>query len=467
MSVPVVSPLVELVRAARARATGRFTLASPAGGGLTVDLQGGAVVEVGGAPGLLSGVGVSGSGSLQRDLGAAVGAGVGFDKALGVACEALGRALVAAVEIPGAQGGFTPGASPAGAFPLPTSVTNLLSAAWRQHRGAEALQRALAPLQRHTVQLVEGQQAEGLDPTLTRLMQRAKTGPSVEELLAEAAAKGPARRDEVARGVELLVHLGLISLVAPVKVARPTPAAPPPTAAPAGPTPEELLTLARQLRVQSPLQALGLTETPAAEITREKVQSAFRAVANRHHPDRYSSQSDAHRAAAMEVFAALNEHSSALAEPAALQLEVEKLACAQRGEVWVSDMDKERAKVVIKRALAAEQARSFQNARDLAQEARALHPGSLEGALLSAYFRAVLKELPLPDALALIDGLTMPNDRLRAEAAYRAGRLFSLAERPNDARARFSRCVELNPNHTDAQRELRVLQRRGRPEPVK
>ncbi|MBK9365277.1 MAG: hypothetical protein IPN01_02990 [Deltaproteobacteria bacterium] len=262
MSVPVVSPLVELVRAARARATGRFTLASPAGGGLTVDLQGGAVVEVGGAPGLLSGVGVSGSGSLQQDLGAAVGAGVGFDKALGVACEALGRALVAAVEIPGAQGGFTPGASPAGAFPLPTSVTNLLSAAWRQHRGAEALQRALAPLQRHTVQLVEGQQAEGLDPTLTRLMQRAKTGPSVEELLAEAAAKGPARRDEVARGVELLVHLGLISLVAPVKVARPTPAAPAPPAAPAGPTPEELLSLARQLRVQSPLQALGLTETP-------------------------------------------------------------------------------------------------------------------------------------------------------------------------------------------------------------
>jgi tetratricopeptide (TPR) repeat protein len=464
MSVPALSPLVELVRASRARATGAFALSAPAGGGLTVVLQGGAVVEVGGVPGLLSGVGVSGSGSLQQDLGAAVGAGVGFDKALNVAGEALGRVLVAAVEIPGAQGGFTPGASPAGAFPLPISVTNLLSAAWRQHRGAEALQRALAPLQRHTIQLVEGQQADGLDPTLTRLMQRAKTGPSVEALLAEAAAKGPARRDEVARGVELLVHLGLVNLVAPVKAARPAVAAP---AAPAGPTPEELLSLARQLRVQSPLQALGLTETPAAEITREKVQSAFRSVANRHHPDRYSGQSEAHRAAAMEVFAALNEHSSALAEPAALQLEVEKLACAQRGEVWVSEMDKERAKVVIKRALAAEQARSFQNARDLAQEARALHPGSLEGSLLSAYFRAVLKELPLPDALALIDGLAMPNDRLRAEAAYRAGRLYSLAERPNEARARFARCVELNPNHTDAQRELRVLQRRGRPEPVK
>ena len=75
MAVPALSPLVELVRASRARATGAFALSAPAGGGLTVDLQGGAVVEVGGAPGLLSGVGVSGSGSLQQDLGAAVGAG--------------------------------------------------------------------------------------------------------------------------------------------------------------------------------------------------------------------------------------------------------------------------------------------------------------------------------------------------------------------------------------------------------
>ncbi|MEY3212044.1 MAG: hypothetical protein RIT28_2525, partial [Pseudomonadota bacterium] len=33
MSVPVVSPLVELVRASRARATGSFNLVSPAGGG--------------------------------------------------------------------------------------------------------------------------------------------------------------------------------------------------------------------------------------------------------------------------------------------------------------------------------------------------------------------------------------------------------------------------------------------------
>lgn len=461
MSVPVVSPLVELVRASRSRATGRFTLVAPAGGGLTVDLQGGAVVEVGGVPGLLSGVGVSGSGSLQRDLGAAVGAGVGFDKALAVAAEALGRALVAAVEMPAATGSFTAGAPPAGAFPLPGSVTQVLSAAWRQHRGVEALQRALAPLQRHMVQLVEGQPTEGLDPTLTRLIQRAKTGPTVEELLAEAAAKGPARRDEVARGVELLLHLGLITLGAPVRATRPAPAAP------AGPTPEELLSLAQQLRAQSPLTALGLAEIPAAEITRERVQSAFRAVANRHHPDRYSGQSEAHRAAAMEVFAALNEHSGVLAEPAALQLEVEKLACAQRGEVWVSELDKERAKVLIKRALAAEQARSFQSARELAQEALALYPGSVEGALLSAYFRAVLKELPLADALGLMDGLTLPNDRLRAEAAYRAGRLFTLADRPNDARARFTRCVELNPNHTDAQRELRVLQRRGRPEQVK
>lgn len=461
MSESLVSPLVELARAARSRATGRFSLAAPGVAGLTVELAGGAVVEVGGGASLLSGVGVGGAGSLQRDLGAAVGAGVGFDKALAVASEALGRALVVWVEIPGAQGGFTPGPAPAGAFPLPTSVTSLLSAAWRQHRGAEALQRALAPLQRRTVQLIEGQQAEGLDPTLTRLMQRAKAGPTVEELLAEAAAKGPARRDEVARGIELLVHLGLLTLVAPVKAAKPAPAAP------AGPTPEELRALARQVRGQSPLAALGLGETPAAEITKEKVQSAFRAVANRHHPDRYSGQSEAHRAAAMEVFAALNEHSSALAEPAALQLEVEKLACAQRGEVWVSEMDKERAKVVIKRALAAEQARSFQSARELAQEALALHPGSVDGALLSAYYRAVLKELPLADALAVIDGLNLVHDRQRAEAAYRAGRLYSLAERPNEARARFTRCVELMPSHTDAQRELRVLQRRGRPEPVK
>lgn len=456
MSTPAPRVLVPLSRAWRAGATGVFTLTGGGGEELRVHLQGGRVVQVQGAPELLAAVAPPGAlllGALIEDLGLVVSRGVGFEAALRAAEAALSARLGAAVELPRARSSFADAPAPVGAFPLPTPVPRLVAQGLRQARALPALAAALERQKAHKLVVYDQSASEGLDPAALRVLQRGRAQPTVGELLAEAKAKGPAREEETLRALDLVLQLGLAELVEPPR--------------PKGPTPEEraaeLLAQAQALRAVRPLHALGLAEVPAAEINRERVQSAFRARAAAAHPDRYTGEPAVVQEAAAELFAALNEQMARVAEADPLLEELKRLGAEQRGEAYVTEQDREHARVVLRKALQAEKARAWQAALDYTLEARRLDPNSPELLLFEAFYGTILKLRPLDEAIGFIDALKLPNDRYRAEAAFRVGWLLRIAERHDQARARFDRAVELNPAHTEAQREARLARSRADP----
>ncbi|MCB9765292.1 MAG: hypothetical protein H6739_36295 [Alphaproteobacteria bacterium] len=473
-----------LFRAWRARATGLYTVHTPDGDG-KVYLQRGRVVQVEGVDGLLEKVGVSGAqdrGALVAGLGAAAASGVDIDLALAAAAEALGRWLARSLETPEVEAGFTEGVpAPPGSFPLPTPIGTLLLQGMREVRSSRAIAQALRPLRYHRVHIVDASISGELDPVALRTLKRCRGGPTVEDVIATSAAGGSARRAAAWRALDLLLQLGVVGLEAPEgaeafeEPEAPEPEAAPPAPAGSGPSgpggarpgPEdaaqaaELLDTAARLKELGPLDALGIPDDePVAAITRDRVDSAFRSLAQAYHPDRFARRSAEVQEAAAEVFAVLNDHARSVSDPDALEIERQKHAARQRGEVWVSEVDQEKARVLFRKAEQLERSRSWVIARDVLAEAMQVDPMAIEPKILDVFLSAVVKERAPMEAIAALAELQPANDRQRGEIAYRLGRLLRLANDEKKARAAFRKCLEYNANHLPAQRELRLLERR-------
>lgn len=486
---PILAPLLD---AWLAKSSGLYVLRTEAGES-KVYLKAGRIVQVEGVEGLLAGV-VEGAllqGELLADVGAVAVLGAPIDAAMSAAAENLGRFIVRAMEMPDTSAGFTAGvAAPPGSFPLPQEPPQVVVKGVRAQRSDEAVRVHLAPVADHRPRALAGPLSGSLDPAALRVYTRCKGDRSVEDIVSLDAASGAARAAATRRSLDMLMSMGLVELLEPTAAAPPpqAPAQPeaaaPPPARPAEPAErrrsnrrsrsrtveveqppvdpaEELGALAERLQHLTPLEALGIPDDePADNITRERVDKAFRAMAQTYHPDRFAGEPEAVRDAAARVFAVLNDHCSALTDPRALDEARARLAARQKGEVYVRDMDREKAKVLLRKAELVERTRAWAHGRQLLAQAAALDPVNPMVKVLDAFYAVVLKELAPDVAITELRALKLSTDRERAEAAYRIGRIHRLAQRDDVALVVFRKAIEHNPGHVGAQRELRLLQRR-------
>lgn len=488
----ILSPLLD---AWTARGSGLYQIDTESGES-KVFLKAGRVVQVEGVEGLLSGV-VEGAllqGELLADLGAVAVLGASIDVAMAAAADNLGRHIVAVLEQPSATARFTPGvAAPPGSFPLPQDLPLILVKALRDGRPLDSVRERLAELSQHRPKAVDSPLARSMDPAALRVLKRSDGSRTVEDIIGLEASGGSARAAAARRTLDMLIALGVVELLEPAAPEAPPAAAPSPSvevdpqagAAPsaprrrshrrsrgrsAEPEPEpvdpvaELKELAARLERLTPLEALGIPDDePAMSITRERVDKAFRAVAQNYHPDRYAREDESLRDAAAQVFAVVNEKCAALTDPEALEDAKLRLDARQRGEIYVSDMDQEKAKVIYRKAEMAERTRAWAHGRELLAKARALDPNNPLITILDTFYAVVLRQQTPNEALATLSALQTKTDRQRAEVAYRAGRIYRLANQDKLAIPLFRKALEHNPNHVSAQRELRLLERRVAP----
>lgn len=456
MSDPVSGLLLPLVNAHLARATGSFT-AAWGDGELQVYLLGGVVTHFAGPPEMLRAIAPAGlklTGDLGRDLAALFGAGVGVAAALDGAAEALGRQLAQIVEMPRARSGFMPtNTSPEGAIPLPYTLPRILAQGFKTVRGSHAPERAFRRYHQHSVKPINDRVAELADASAARIYRQARNEPSLLTLIGTFSSGNPGRIDEAWRALDLLLHMGALALGAPVPKTAATPVD-------HSARVEEFRAMARAVREQHPFAALEIPkDEPVDKITRDRIESAFRALASRFHPDRLAGEPPEVREAAVEVFSALQEKRSALERPEVLKEAKDRHALEARGEVYVSDLDRERARVLYRKALSAERTRNWASCRDLARQAIAVDPKQAEYHLLALFCEALLKDRSPESAVTAIAALKFEPPRAQADAAWRQGWLLRIAGRNREAHQALKKALELVPDHFDARSELRALER--------
>ncbi len=272
---------------------------------------------------------------------------------------------------------------------------------------------------------------------------RKPTAPS-----APAATQAPA-----APRAPAITPTGLASL----PQADPPRIAPMPTPRPASPGfTAELRALQAKLekiRKENHFQVLGVPENVDAAA----VKAAYFKLAKLYHPDTVPPDAppELGRAKA-EIFAAIGEANRMLADDASRARYKETLADGGPGEVDVQSVLQ--AEETFNKGTALVRARRFPEAVKTFDDAIAANPR--EGEFYA--WRGYARFFTLPDKkVAMVEALRDLNQSLKlnercAPAHYFIGQLYKLTGDATTALKHFKRCVALDPQHVDAQREIRI-----------
>jgi hypothetical protein len=417
------------------------------------------------------------------------------------AAAALGEHLAGTVGGTGGAVSFDAAwAAPTGAFPLPDSVPALLLAGLRTARPPELVSRVWEPRAQQTVRLrlpTDAPEARwGLDAASLRVLREAARPSSAGDLLARVAGADVQRLSEALRAIDGLWALGLLEmdgsgpLGAPAPTgtaeraasgaprtagAQPAPAPPagvaaPPPGAPLPPRDEgtgedprvaRLRDALARLETALPLDALEIQER--RRLTAEEVSSAFRDVSKRYHPDLYHSAPPGVRRLAEACFARVNVAYEALQTPGGLAEARRALEARAAGLPYVSERDHQVARVAFRRGEMAARNREWAAAyTDLAEAAR-LDPVTWPHALSAAHAGYLARALGADEAVAALDALVAPNPAptRRAEIDVAVAQILKLSGKPDAALARFRAALAKDPENRDAQRELRLHERRS------
>jgi tetratricopeptide (TPR) repeat protein len=244
----------------------------------------------------------------------------------------------------------------------------------------------------------------------------------------------------------------------------PPPKAPPPAAAPKAPeapraTPEqelkELKVAAEKARVQNLFEVLGVTEKsePGA------IKIAYFKLAKLYHPDTIQPNSPPELAKLKdELFARIGEAYRTLSDEKAKATYLDDLASGGE-KVDVEALLK--AEETFNRGTILVKARKFAEAVKTLDEAIAANPEEGEFYAwrgFARFFTHADKRAGFEESKAEIERCLAKNERC-APAHYFLGVMTKLIGEPQSAIKHFERCVQLQPDHTDAQRELRMLKK--------
>lgn len=457
-------PARVLFLAHRVEATGALRVAMDKGEAL-VAVRAGRIVHVAGVPGLLRGLDsrIPETGDLASGIGAAVVAGHGADRALLAATAALGDHLARLV---GGRGGrvrwdptFTP---PPGSFPLPEPVPRVVAGGLRRQRTNALLSRTWDALDSAAVRLrVPDDSPEtrwGLDATAMRVVRLAPRLPTVGELVRTAGGEEPERRVEAQRAVDLLYVLGLLVIDGGPLEREPTEAAVKREATQEDPRVSRLRSALGAMEGAHPIDVLELGDRK--QLTEADVAMAYRDISRRYHPDTFYGAPPVVRGLAEDCFAQVNGAYEALRLPGGLAEAQRLLGARASGIPYVSERDHMSARVAFRRGEILWRNRDYKGADALFQEAAKLDGQTWPHAFYAAMCGWYSKRLTTLQAMVLLDGL-QPKDAVKqAEVLMAAATILKLDGKVDQALAKWKLAVEKDPNNRDAQRELRLNERR-------
>lgn len=476
-------PARVLFLAHRVEASGRLEIRH-AGGVATIGVRAGRVVQVEGVPRLFADLPVPEGAALGVGLGHLASAGFPVDDAMRAAADGLGRWIAALGTPAGATATWTGvSAFPPGVFALPTPVPRLLAAGLRAEVGAEALEAAWGARAQRAVRLAVPDDAPdlkwGLDMTALRLIRLAPREPNVGSLVRAAVGAQEERRGEVLRALDLLLHLGILHLGEEVRFtppARPaadtpearTPRAPPPVgrtapppadARPVDPRLAAFVAEETRLRGLHPVEVLGLADAKRP-LTGVAVARAFHELSRGCHPDALHDAAPEVRQAAAQLFHALREANAALSSPGGLDDAGRFLDARAQGLPYVSDADQKAARVSFRKGEVLFRNREYRHADAPLEAAARQDPLTWPYGLYAAWCGYLSRRLPVAEALARIDALTPRTPGQESERFHIRATLLKLEGRMDEAVKAWKAALEKDPENHDAQRELRLFERR-------
>jgi len=246
--------------------------------------------------------------------------------------------------------------------------------------------------------------------------------------------------------------LAALPQVDPPRIAPVSPAPRPPSPGYAAEL-RELHARLERLRNENNFQILGLPETADSTM----VKAAYFKLAKQFHPDTVSSDAPPELAKAKaEIFAAIGEANRMLADDGSRARYKETLAEGGPADVDVQSVLL--AEETFNKGTALVRARRFAEAVKTFDDAIAANPK--EGEFYA--WRGYARFFTLPDKkVAMVEALRDLNQSLKlnercAPAHYFIGQLYKLTGDPTTALKHFKRCVTLDPQHVDAQREIRI-----------
>ena len=275
------------------------------------------------------------------------------------------------------------------------------------------------------------------------------------------AAAAPARRPTAPATpaaprspVPALTPTGLASLpqADPPRIAPMTQPAPPPSPGFAA----ELRALQARLeriRTQNHFQVLGIPETADSAA----VKAAYFKLAKLFHPDTVPQEAPPQLAKAKaEIFAAVGEANRVLADDASRARYKEMLAKGGPADVDVQAVLQ--AEETFNKGTSLVRARRFAEAVKTFDDAIAANPREGEFYAWRGYARFFTiqdKKVAMVEALRDLNQSIKLNERC-APAHYFIGQLYKLTGDQATALKHFKRCVALDPQHVNAQREIRI-----------
>jgi len=215
----------------------------------------------------------------------------------------------------------------------------------------------------------------------------------------------------------------------------------------------ELQARLERIRKENHFQVLGLPDTADAST----VKAAYFKLAKQFHPDTVPPEAPPELGKAKaEIFAAVGEANRILSDDASRARYKEALAEGGPAEVDVQAVLQ--AEETFNKGTALVRARRFPDAVKTFDDAIAANPR--EGEFYA--WRGYARFFTLPDKkVAMVEAMRDLNQSLKlnercAPAHYFIGQLHKLTGDAAGALKHFKRCVSLDPQHVDAQREIRI-----------
>lgn len=457
------------------RVTGSGVLSVRSGAGdWTVALKKGRIAGATGLTDLLADDGPTVSGdapALMAALGAAIGAGADPETAMRAAGVGIARAAFRATGLDGATVRFDADEPEGSVMTLPGRLPRLLAAAARQERPVQAIRSMLGGRRKSMIQARFPDDAPesqwGLPPTALRLLRDGARVETLGELL--GAARG-GETDEVWAAVDLLLCLGLLDLGENTggtgRVAEPErddieietiDAAEEPSNEPADEGDDEANALRawfEEHKTSDPWVVLGIDDSE--QMTSEGVEAAFRAQSANFHPDIFLTASKPAQALARRCFARLGLAKEALADVDVLLEARQRMRAAEEGRPYASAAEQQRARLIAKRADVAVRKKQWGEAHMLWKEARQVDPTEVAYEWFALRTGWQSGDIAGTEAEAAMLELKSMKLGQRADLMATVGEIRLRAGDDDGAYAAFEQAIEINPDHVDARRRMRL-----------
>ncbi|MEC7946248.1 MAG: hypothetical protein VX265_01695, partial [Myxococcota bacterium] len=408
---------------------------------------------------------------LMAALGAAIGAGTDPETAMTAAGVGIARAAIRATGTEGAMVRFVPDEPQGSVMTLPGRLPRLLAAAARKERPAPAIRSMLGGRRKSSIQARFPDDAPesqwGLPPTALRLLRDGARVDTLGELL--GAARG-GETDEVWAAVDLLLCLGLLELGESIggtgRIVEPErddieietiDAAAEESDGGAEQGDEEANSLRawfEEHRTSDPWVVLGIDDSE--QMTSEGVEAAFRAQSANFHPDIYLTASKPAQALARRCFARLGLAKEALADVDVLLEARQRMRAAEEGRPYASAAEQQRARLIAKRADVAARKKQWGEAHKLWMEAKQVDPTEVSYewfALKTGWQSGDIEGAQAEAAMLELKSMKMGQ---RADLMATVGEIRLRAGDENGAYAAFEQAIEINPEHVDARRRMRL-----------